>query len=64
MGLRQYFLFVCVLFGFISLVHLLVLLSGWTLQIENFIVPKWISVIALFVTGYLSYESFRHWRKG
>ena len=62
MDSKNYFFVLCVVSGVIFLAHLLRLLSGWTVRIENFSVPIWWSGVALVIMGYLSYESFRHWR--
>ena len=63
MNSRNYFFAVCLVTGLIFLVHLIRILSKWNAQVESFVVPMWFSWIALIVMGYLSYDSFRHWRK-
>ena len=60
---KIYFFVVCVVFGLVFLVHVLRIFSGWSAQVENFAVPMWFSYIALVIMGYLSYESFKHWRR-
>jgi formate/nitrite transporter FocA (FNT family) len=59
---KKYFFVSSVLFTIIFLVYILIVISGWTHQIENFVVPEWISFIILLVSGYMSYKSFVYWR--
>ena len=61
---RNYLFFASLLFAVVFLVQVLILVSGWTLRIENFTVPKTISVLGALVTGLFSYKSFVYWHKG
>ncbi len=58
---RKYLICSSILFTLIFLVHLLIVISDWNLVIENFKVPKAISVLAIFVSGFFSYKSFAYW---
>lgn len=53
-----YFNVIGVIFAVIAIVHLLRLVYGWTAQIGTFVVPSWLSVVAVIITAYLSYVSF------
>lgn len=53
----------CVIFTFIFLVHMLVWISGWAVQIENFTVPKYTFLFTTMFSGFLSYNYFCYWHK-
>ncbi len=61
MEFRKYLFSSCVLFALVFLVHLLIIISDWSLKVENFVVPKMISVFAVLITGFFSYKSFVYW---
>jgi hypothetical protein len=48
-----------VIFGIVALLHLLRLVMGWSIVIENWTVPMWFSWIGLVVAGALSYFGTR-----
>ncbi|HEY3306755.1 MAG TPA: hypothetical protein VGL70_24810 [Candidatus Binatia bacterium] len=48
-----------VIFLTIAALHLLRLLLGWEAVFEGWVVPHWVSVVALVVSGYLAYEGFK-----
>ena len=48
-----------VIFGIVALLHLLRLVMGWSIVIENWSVPMWFSWIGLLVAGALSYFGMR-----
>lgn len=48
-----------VLFGLIALLHLLRLVFQWNAQIAGWEVPTWISVPALLVGAWLSWENLK-----
>ena len=52
-----------VVFGLIALGHVLRIVFGWSLVVQDFSVPMWASGIAVVVMGYLAYEGFRLARK-
>ena len=47
------------IFGAIAVLHLLRLVFGWAAQIGGWVVPGWISIVALLVAGILAYEGLR-----
>ncbi len=47
------------IFSLIALLHLLRISYGWEAVIGGFIVPLWLSWVALVITAYLAYCSFR-----
>jgi hypothetical protein len=47
------------IFLLIAALHLLRLVFGWEAVFEGWIVPQWVSAVALAVVGYLAYEGFR-----
>ena len=50
-------------FLLIALSHVLRIVLGWRITIQDFSVPMWPSGIAAVVMGYLAYEGFRLARK-
>ncbi len=46
-------------FGVIVILHVLRIIFGWEATIGGWDVPLWISGVALFVFGYLSYIAFK-----
>ena len=52
-----------VIFGLIALGHVLRIVFGWSMTVQDFSVPMWPSWIAIIVMGYLAYEGFRLGRK-
>ena len=63
MASKNYLFISSAIFGLIALIHLLILISGWTYKIENFEIPEWISFMAILISGFLSYKSFAYWHK-
>lgn len=51
------------IFLLIAVLHLLRLLLGWQAVFEGWLVPHWVSAVALVVAGYLAYEGFKLSRK-
>jgi hypothetical protein len=52
-----------VVFLLIALGHVLRIVLGWSIVIQDLSVPMWASWIAVIVMGYLAYEGFRLARK-
>jgi hypothetical protein len=63
MSRRSYALVTGVIFLVIAILHLLRVIFGWAAIIGGWIMPIWVSWVALVVAGYLAYEGFRM-RKG
>lgn len=59
MTAKNYFQVTGVLFAVIGLMHVLRLLFGWDAQIGGFVVPVWLSVVALVVAAYLAWNAFQ-----
>jgi hypothetical protein len=47
------------IFGVLGLVHVVRLLRGWPVQVAGWIVPLWISWIAVLAAGALAFRAFR-----
>jgi hypothetical protein len=47
------------IFFIIAALHLLRLLLGWEAVFEGWVVPHWVSGVALAVSGFLAYEGFK-----
>lgn len=52
-----------VVFGVVSLAHLLRLAFGLDITIGSFYAPGWLSWVGVIITGYLSYSSFHFARQ-
>ena len=48
-----------ILFGIIALLHAVRLLRGWEVHIADVLIPLWISVPALLISGYLAIRAFQ-----
>ena len=59
MSQRTFSLVAGVFFGLIALGHVLRIVLGWSLAVQDFSVPMWASVLAVVILGYLAYEGFR-----
>lgn len=47
------------IFLVMAILHILRLTIGWHVVIADWIIPMWVSWIALPIAGFLSYEGFR-----
>ena len=63
MSQKAFSLIAGVVFGLIALGHVLRIVFGISLVVQDFTVPMWASWIAVVITGYLAYEGFRLARK-
>ena len=59
MNQRSFSLLAGIIFTIIALLHVLRIIYGWDPVVEGWTVPKWISWVALIVSGYLGYEGLR-----
>jgi len=48
-----------IIFTFIAAVHALRLALGWEAVLGGWVVPMWISLVAILVAGYLAYKTFK-----
>jgi hypothetical protein len=55
MDQRTFVLIAGVIFAIVALVHLLRIVMGWPIVIDNWTVPMWVSWIALVIATGLSY---------
>ena len=58
MDQKTFVLLAGVIFAIVALAHLLRILMGWSIVIDNWTVPMWLSWIALVIAGVLSYFGF------
>ena len=63
MSQRTFSLIAGVVFGLIALGHVLRIILGWSIVVQDLPVPMWASWIAVIVMGYLAYEGLRLARK-
>ncbi|MBI2674109.1 MAG: hypothetical protein HYX23_02405 [Candidatus Zambryskibacteria bacterium] len=59
MSSKAYYSTTGVIFLAIGVLHLLRILNGWPANISTFVVPMWLSWIAVILAGYLSYQGLR-----
>ncbi len=57
--MRTYIQITGVVFGVMGLVHVVRLILDWPAQVAGWVVPTWISWVAIFVTGALCVWAFR-----
>ena len=63
MNTKHYHLLVGLLFCLIAVLHLFRLLLGWEAVIGGWVVPMWLSWIAVVLPGYLGYISLKAYFK-
>lgn len=56
---KDFFLTVGWIFGLVVLLHGARLLMSWTLVLNGWVVPAWVSVALVVICGYLSYTAFQ-----
>lgn len=54
MNVKTYCRISATIFTVVSIAHLGRLLAGWTLQVDGLIIPMWVSVFGVVVTGGLA----------
>lgn len=47
------------IFGLLALLHLARILFGWDAVIGGWLVPMWVSWVALVIGGYLAYTGYK-----
>ena len=57
--MRAYMQITCVVFGIVALVHLARLILDWPVQVADWVVPNWISGVAILVAAALCVWAFR-----
>lgn len=63
MNQKRFILIAGLLFAAIAILHGLRLLLGWEAVIGGWVVPHWISWIAILIFGFLAYSAFKLGRK-
>jgi hypothetical protein len=48
-----------IVFAIVSLAHLARVVLGWNIVIGIYDIPSWLSLVAVVVSGYLSYSAFK-----
>ena len=59
MDQKQFSLTAGVIFALVALVHLVRIVLGWPISIDDWAAPMWISWIAVIVAAALSYSGLR-----
>ena len=59
MSPKGYFIVTGIFFLVIAILHLFRIILGWTPVVEGWVVPMWLSWVALVVAGWLGYEGLR-----
>lgn len=65
MSEKNYFLISATIFALVALLHIVRLLTHWSVQIGTVTVPFWVSWLGLLIAGALSIWAFRlisQWR--
>ena len=60
MSNKNYSLLTGGFFMIVGILHLSRLLLGWEAMIGGWLVPMWVSVVAVVVTGCLAYQGFKN----
>ena len=58
MSQKTFFLISGVVFSLVAVLHALRLALSWEAVIGGWIVPSWVSGVALLVAGYMAYTAF------
>ena len=59
MNARTYAVVCAIIFATVALLHVLRLLMKWSVTIDGYAMPMWLSVVAALVAGALSVLGFR-----
>jgi hypothetical protein len=55
---KTLFFVIGVIFGVVAIAHFLRLVFGWSVAVNGWVAPMWISWIGVLVAAYISYASF------
>jgi hypothetical protein len=58
MNVKLYYKTTATIFLIVAVLHLARIFNGWEAQIGEFMVPMWMSWVAVAIAGYLSYRGF------
>ncbi|OGM79552.1 hypothetical protein A2197_00820 [Candidatus Woesebacteria bacterium RIFOXYA1_FULL_48_16] len=59
MSQKSYYLTTGAVFLVIAILHLLRIVNGWPADIGGFVVPMWLSWVAVPLAGYLAYHGLK-----
>jgi hypothetical protein len=59
MDKKNLLLTAAIIFGIVSIVHILISVFKWYIQVGNFQIPLYFSYIAAAVAGYMSWSFFK-----
>ena len=59
MSQKSYYLTTGAVFLVIAILHLLRIVNGWPANISGFVVPMWLSWVAVLFAGYLAYHGLK-----
>ena len=59
MSQKSYYLTTGAVFLVIAILHLLRIVNGWPADIGGFVVPMWLSWVAVPLAGYLGYHGLK-----
>ncbi len=58
MSAKDYYMVSGGIFAFVAVMHLLRVLNDWIFIFGKWAIPSWVSVVAVAIAGYLSYQAF------
>jgi hypothetical protein len=58
MNVKTYAIVTSAIFGVVAAVHLIRIVGNWTVIIDGWNVPMWTSIVAVAVSGLLSFAGF------
>lgn len=58
LSVKTYILITGMVVFIVGLVHLIRLLSGWTVMINGWEVPMWVSIVGVLAAWYLAYSAW------
>lgn len=64
MDQKTYFAVTALIFLIITLLHVARIFTGWEASIGGWIIPQWVSGIALAIFGFLTYSGFNLGKRG
>lgn len=56
---KTFFQIAGAIFGIVTILHILRLFYGWDITLGGISIPMTVSIVAPFVSGYLSYNAFK-----
>ena len=49
-----------IVFLIVAILHALRVINSWTITIDAYVLPAWVSVVLVIVAGYLAYANLKH----